>query len=284
MEKWVDLHVHTSASDGSFSPAQVVKLARAAGLAALGITDHDTVDGNAEAYAAGLLDGVEVVPGVELSCDFTPTNVHILGLFIDPANGPLAETLAEVRGFRDRRNPKILERLAALGMPVTPEEVAARAGGGTVGRPHIAAAMVVRGYVKDVAEAFEKYLARGRPAYVPRRRLAAEEGIALIHGAGGLAFLAHPGLLALAPRVVEAMIFKLARAGLDGIEVYYADHLPTDAAFLRRVAEEYELLMTGGTDFHGEAKPGIELGVGRGDLRVPYDVIVHMKARLNGRR
>jgi predicted metal-dependent phosphoesterase TrpH len=191
--------------------------------------------------------------------------------------------LADVREYRKRRNPKILAKLAELGISIELEEVAAKAGGKTVGRPHIAEVMVEKGYVADFQEAFEKYLAHHKPAYVGRRRIAAEEGIALIHGAGGLAFLAHPGVYALPPRILESMVFKLARVGLDGVEVYYADHLPTDTAFLRRVVDEYDLLASGGTDFHGAAKPGIEIGIGRGDLKIPYELVARMKARLGVR-
>jgi predicted metal-dependent phosphoesterase TrpH len=283
MDRFIDLHVHTTASDGAFTPAQVVKLAQTMGLAAIAITDHDTVAGNAEAYAEGLRDDVEVIPGVEISCDFTPTNIHMVGIFIDPTSPALSDALADVREHRQRRNPKILARLAELGMSIDLAEVTARARGETVGRPHIAEVMVAKDYVADTAEAFDRFLANGKPAYVARRRIAAEEGIQLIHAAGGLAFIAHPGLLALPPRVLEGMIFKLARAGLDGLEVYYTDHLPTDTAFMRRIADEFDLLQTGGSDFHGPAKPGVDLGRGRGDLRIPYDLVVHMKARLNGR-
>jgi hypothetical protein len=281
--EYVDLHVHTSFSDGSLKPAEVVWEAVDVGLAAIAVTDHDGVDGNAEAFAEGAQQGLEVIPGVEMSCDFTPTNVHVVGLFIDPTNDGLAEALADVREYRKRRNPKILAKLAELGIPLELEEVAAKAGGKTVGRPHIAEVMVEKGYVADFQEAFEKYLAHHKPAYVGRRRIAAEEGIALIHGAGGLAFLAHPGVYALPPRILESMVFKLARVGLDGVEVYYADHLPTDTAFLRRIVDEYDLLASGGTDFHGAAKPGIEIGIGRGDLKIPYELVARMKARLGVR-
>lgn len=253
------------------------------GLTALAITDHDCADGNAEAFAEGAQNGLEVIPGVELSCNFTPTNVHVVGLFIDPTEERFAATLEEVREYRRLRNPKILEKLTEMGMPITLEEAAAKAGGRTVGRPHIAEVMVEKGYVADFQEAFEKYLAHNKPAYVHRRRITAEEGIALLHGAGGLAFLAHPGIYALPARITENMIYKLARAGLDGVEVYYSDHLPTDTAFLRRLVDEYDLLASGGTDFHGEAKPGIEVGVGRGDLRIPYELVARMKARLGVR-
>ncbi len=283
MTKHVDLHIHTTASDGLFTPTEVVKLALKAGLGAIAITDHDAVDGNAEAFAEGAMRGLEVVPGVEISCNFTPTNVHIVGLFIDPAETALAETLAEVREYRTRRNPVILAKLAEFGMDIALEEVAAKAQGKSIGRPHIAQVMMEKGYVADFQEAFDKYLATGRPAYVVRRRISAEEGIGLIRGAGGLAFLAHPGLLALAPRILEGMIYKLARAGLDGIEVYYSDHLPTDVGTFKRVADEYDLLWGGGTDFHGPVKPGIEIGVGRGDLQIPYDLVVRMKGRLIAR-
>jgi predicted metal-dependent phosphoesterase TrpH len=283
MSQYVDLHVHTSYSDGSLKPAEVVRRALTMGLTALAVADHDSVDGNAEAFAEGAQNGLEVIPGVELSCNFTPKNVHLLGLFIDPTEEKLTETLGEVREYRTRRNPKILAKLAEIGMPLELAEVEAKAGGRTLGRPHIAEAMVERGYVADFQEAFDKYLAHNKPAYVHRRRISAEEGLQLIHGAGGLAFLAHPGVYALPPRITENMVYKLARAGLDGVEVYYSDHLPTDTAFLQRLVEEYDLLATGGTDFHGYAKPGIEVGVGRGDLHVPYELVVRMKARLGAR-
>ncbi|HUU57640.1 MAG TPA: PHP domain-containing protein [bacterium] len=283
MPGYVDLHVHTSYSDGSFTPAEVVRRAVNLGLSALAITDHDGVDGNAEAFAEGAQNGLEVIPGVEMSCNFTPKNVHVIGLFIDPAEERLVATLEEVREYRRLRNPKVLEKLAELGMPIALEEVAAKAKGRTLGRPHIAEVMVEKGYVADFQEAFEKYLAHNKPAYVHRRRLTAEEGIDLIHGAGGLAFLSHPGIYALPARITENMIYKLIRAGLDGVEVYYSDHLPTDTAFLKRIVDEYDLLAAGGTDFHGDAKPGIEVGVGRGDLEVPYELVARMKARLGAR-
>ena len=283
MAEFVDLHVHTSYSDGSLRPTEIVWLAVDMDLAAIAVVDHDTVDGNAEAFAEGAQQGLEVIPGVELSCDFTPVNVHVVGLFIDPTNSGLTEALEEVREYRKRRNPKILAKLAELGMSIDLDEVAAKTGGKTIGRPHIAEVMVEKGYVADFQEAFEKYLAYNKPAYVGRRRISAEEGVELIHGAGGLAFLAHPGIYALPPRVLDSMVFKLARAGLDGVEVYYSDHLPTDTAFLKRLVDEYDLLASGGTDFHGVAKPGVELGIGRGDIKVPYELVARMKARLGVR-
>jgi predicted metal-dependent phosphoesterase TrpH len=283
MAEYVDLHIHTTFSDGSLTPAEVVWRAVDLGLAAIAITDHDAVDGNAEAFAEGAQNGLEVITGVEISCDFTPTNVHVVGLFIDPTNEGLTEALADVREHRKRRNPKILAKLAELGMAIDIEEVAAKAKGKTIGRPHIAQVMVDKAYVADFQEAFEKYLAHNKPAYVPRRRISAEEGIDLIHGAGGLAFLAHPGVYALPPRILENVVFKLARVGLDGVEVYYSDHLPTDTAFLKRLVDEYDLLAGGGTDFHGAAKPGVEVGIGRGDLKIPYELVARMKARLGAR-
>ncbi|NIT37373.1 MAG: PHP domain-containing protein [candidate division Zixibacteria bacterium] len=283
MAEYVDLHIHTTFSDGSLTPAEVVWRAVDLGLAAIAITDHDGVDGNAEAFAEGAQNGLEVITGVEISCDFTPANVHVVGLFIDPTNEGLAEALADVREYRKRRNPKILAKLAELGMAIDLEEVAAKAKGKTIGRPHIAEVMVDKAYVADFQEAFEKYLAHNKPAYVPRRRISAEEGVDLIHGAGGLAFLAHPGVYALPPRILENVVFKLARVGLDGVEVYYSDHLPTDTAFLKRLVDEYDLLAGGGTDFHGAAKPGVEVGIGRGDLKIPYELVARMKARLGAR-
>ncbi|MBC7225738.1 MAG: PHP domain-containing protein [Thermoflexales bacterium] len=253
----VDLHVHTTASDGSLTPAQVVRLALEQGLAAIALTDHDTVEGLAEAWAAASGTGLEVVPGVEISSDWPVGDFHILGLYIDPWDGPFNECLQSMKAARLGRARKILERLAALGMPLEWDEVARFCTGNcAIGRLHIARAMVQRGYVSDVHQAFQRYIGRDGPAYVPRLRMTPVEVIGLIRRAGGVAVLAHPA----ASGVVE-YIPILASMGLQGVEVWYPDHSPEDVRLLFQLARQYHLLVTGGSDFHGlESGAGAPLG------------------------
>lgn len=251
----VDLHVHTTASDGSLTPAEVVRLALSQGLTAIALTDHDSVSGVAEAQAAARGTGLEVIPGVEISSDWPVGDFHILGLYLDPQDGPLCERLSAMRAARVGRAQKMLERLAALGMPLTWEEVLPTVNGCAIGRLHIARAMLRRGYISSLGEAF-RYIGRNGPAYVPRMRITPVEAINLIRQAGGVAILAHPA----ASGVVEH-IPTLASLGLQGIEVFYPDHSFEDVKALLRLAHQYGLLVTGGSDFHGlEPGAGAPLG------------------------
>ncbi len=255
-QKYVDLHIHTTASDGVFSPTEIVHLALERELAAIAITDHDTTAGIAEALAAAYGSGMEVVPGVELSSEGEWGDLHILGLYVDSQNGPLQKRLGELRAWRAARAQKMVERLAALGMPLEWEDVVRLSGDAAVGRLHIARALVQRGYVADIGTAFQRYIGWGKPAYVPRARLSPAEAIDLIRGAGGVAILAHPAASGVMPHIPT-----LVSLGLQGIEVWYPVHSPQDVETLLRIARRYRLLVTGGSDFHNfEANEGAPIG------------------------
>lgn len=246
MSTHIDLHVHTTASDGTLSPAAVVQEAQVNGLSLLGITDHDTVEGIAEAVAAAEGTGLTVVPGVELSVGQETREIHVLGYLFDPADPTLCETLSRIQAAREGRNEQIISQLGRLGFPVSPARVREIAGKGTVGRPHIAKGLVEAGHVSSVSEAFRRFLARGRPAYVGRERLTPAEAAALIRGAGGVAVLAHPAKLD-----GKGMIERVLEEGMEGIEVYHSDHTQSDVQLLLTLARERALLVTGGSDSHG---------------------------------
>lgn len=248
-----DLHVHTTASDGQSSPAAVVALAHQLQLDAIAITDHDTIAGIASALAhRGTL---TIIPGIELGARDGDDRVDILGYFIDVQHDGLQKCLTAFQDDRLRRGHEIIERLAQLNAPVDWSRVMAFAGGETIGRPHIAQALVEAGYVQAMTEAFDRYLGAGRPAYVARQTFSPEAAIQLIHDAGGVAVLAHPIYVKDFVMLVE----RLACAGLDGIEVCYPEHTPDIEAQARDLAHQYHLVMTGGSDFHG---PGVKAMLG----------------------
>jgi len=276
----VDLHIHTTASDGVYSPRDSVRQAAEAGLRAVAVTDHDTVAGIPEALAAGREFGIEVIPGVEVSAEFENGACHILGYFVDPAHRGLLDVLGEAREGRDRRNVEILERLKALGLDLAMADIASRAEDGSVTRAHFAAALLAKGYVKSWDEAFEKYLGRDRPAFVYRRRVEPAEAIRAIHDARGLAVLAHPRQLNRNPAETREWIERLAAEGLDGLETQSPDHSAGMARQYRAIGARLGLLETGGTDWHGRADADIRLGVGTGTVRVRYAVVEAMKERL----
>jgi len=253
----IDLHSHTTASDGQHPPAELIRLAHQAGVRQLAVTDHDTVAGLVEARAAGTTLGVEVFAGIELSAFLGGREVHVLGHFIDPANAALAELSSKLRVERRTRMEQMVSKLAALGVPVTLGEVEAFSGGENLGRPHLARALVERGWVGNVKEAFDRFLGNGKPAFVDRDRLPAARAIALIHGAGGTATLAHPAV----SKVERHEIAELAKQGLDGLEVYHSDQSPSMRAKYLAIAGELSLVPTAGSDFHGaEVAPDRHLG------------------------
>ena len=276
----VDLHVHSRASDGEYPPREIVRLAKEAGLRAIALTDHDTTAGVAEALAAADEFGVEVIPAVEVSAEFADGACHILGYFIDPSDGSLEAVLEEARAERDRRNRKILERLEALGMPLRMDEVRCHVSAGVTTRAHFAAALLEKGCVKTWDEAFEKFLGRDKPAYVPRKRVEPAEAIRVIREAGGLASLAHPRQLNRSVAETEAWIARLAECGLEAVETQSPDHSAALAKQYAASAERLGLLETGGTDWHGRNEPSFRLGVGGGAMRVPYELVERMKERL----
>lgn len=251
---FVDLQTHTTASDGALPPAQVVQAAHDAGLHAIAITDHDTVDGLAEAMDAGERLGVRIVPGVELSTHFDDDELHLLGLHLSNTEA-MRSALAELRDGRVERARRIVETLNRQGVPVTMEAILAQADGGAVGRPHVARAMVAGGWVRDFREAFDKWLGFGRPAYAAKERFDVAEGIALVHRAGGLAVWAHPGESATVTRVG-----RLADVGLDGVEVLHPSHPPYLVQKLVGIVDAAGLVPSGGSDWHGNTDGARRLG------------------------
>ena len=272
----IDLHNHSTASDGTLSPAALVRQAFDAGLSAMAITDHDCLDGIDKALAEGTKLGIEVVPGVELSTKRPDGgSLHMLGYWIRQDHSELNQTLATIREGRHDRNARICKKLAELGAPIDASRVADLAGGDVVGRPHIAQALVEAGHVKSKQEACDRYLAHGKPAYQSRRRLGPKEAIALLHAAGGLAVLAHPAIHDIPKDELKAEIQAMVEAGLDGIEVHYPHHNQATQTWLLELAAEFNLAVTGGSDFHGEFKANQPMGV----PFVPAALLEKLKAR-----
>ena len=268
----LDLHVHTAYSDGSLPPADVLTQAEKAHVSALAITDHDTVDAIPEAIEAGYRLGIEVIPGVEISSRLGTHELHILGYFLDWKDHAFLNHLDRLRAARHVRNPRILERLHAVGVHITYEEVKHLAGTDSVGRPHIARLLMQKGHVKTAKEAFDRYLAEGAAAYVPRELPSPAEAIAMIRAARGVAVLAHPSWLDRSEGIYK-ICAQLKAEGLTGVEVFYSTHRPEQTAHYLETARRLNLLMTGGSDFHGLTKPDIEVGIGRGQLKVPTKLL-----------
>ena len=271
---FIDLHTHSTASDGSRAPADVARAAKAAGLSTFALTDHDTLDGLPAARAAADELGIRMIDGIELSAVEDDTETHVLGLHLgDTAD--LSQRLVAVREMRVSRAQRIVERLNALGIPVTFDAVLRQSAGGAVGRPHVARALIAGGWVTDFREAFEKLLGNGKVAYVPKDRLALRDAIALIHRAEGIAVLAHPG-----PGVTRERIASLVELGLDGIEVLHPSHSWDDARRLDAIAGELGLVRSGGSDWHGAPDGARSLGM----MRVPAQWLADHEARVRARR
>jgi predicted metal-dependent phosphoesterase TrpH len=266
--KFADLHVHTSCSDGTFSPQELVQEALKRKLSAVAIVDHDTVEGISGAIdaAAGL--DLEVVPGIELTAQHDHQEIHLLGYFFDYRNQALLEKLKEVRANRIQRVYRIVENLKGLGVSLDPETVFSISGKATVGRMHIARALVKEKIVGSLPEAFVKYIGDKSPAYVLGFRLSVAEAIRLIQGAGGVAVLAHPYLLR-----NDNLIAEFCGYGLEGIEVYYPEHSQSMVNFYLDLAKRLNLLVTGGTDFHGSAKPDLKLGM----IKFPLELVEKLR-------
>jgi predicted metal-dependent phosphoesterase TrpH len=274
--KLIDLHTHTTASDGSLSPGELVRHARKVGLTAIAITDHDTVEGVDEALDQARHIDVEVIPGVEIGVDFA-SEMHILGYFPNRNHLNIKTILEKLRNNRQERNPKMIRKLNELGINISLDEVEKEAGGNIVARPHFAGVMVKKGYVSSVKEAFDAYLTPGKPAYVKKDKLTPEEGIGKIIDAGGIPVLAHPIYLGMQEKQLDDLLTRLTVCGLKGIEAYYVDNSDEQTEELLMLAEKHKLLVTGGSDFHGAFKPDIELGSGRGNLRIPYILLDRLK-------
>lgn len=260
-----DLHCHTTASDGTLTPAELVRLASEIGLAAVGVTDHDSVDGIAAAQAEGRRLGVEVIPGLELNTDYEGSEIHILGYYMNLGSRQLQLGLANLRDARNLRVKLIVEKLAQIGLKVDLCRIMEIASDGAVGRPHVAQAMIEKGYVSSIKQAFDQYIGTGCPAYVSRYKLTPQQGIGLIRQANGVAVLAHPGLVRR-----DDLIKCFIDAGLNGIEVYHTSHTPAYEKRYAELAERLGLLLTGGSDFHG---PGRKEGISLGDRTVSLETV-----------
>ncbi len=277
----IDLHTHSTASDGSDSPSRVVDLAVEAGLRALALTDHDTQEGIAEAQAAARDAGILLIPGVELSLQFDSGGMHLIVLWLQPGMGPLQDRLQGLQDGRGTRNERIVDLLVAAGMPMTIEEVLDEAGGGTVGRPHIAAVMMRHGYVPDIRTAFDEWLGAGKPAYAGRDRLAPEEAISLARESGAVPVLAHPHTLGITTASeMSDLLTRLRRAGLIGLEAHYSSYRAHERAGYADLARRFDLIPSGGSDYHGTYKPGLSIGSGYGDLAIPGDLMDRLSDRV----
>jgi len=276
----IDLHTHSTFSDGSLSPEELATLAADADLSAVALTDHDTTDGVPRFIKACEDVGIEGVPGVEISVDFEPGTMHMLGFFMDINNTALQAALLNIREGREQRNRKIIEKLCNLGMELEWDEVASLAdvsGKGVIGRPHIMQAMMNRGYVAAKDEAFDKFLGKGKSAYVDRFRLSPREGIECIRAAGGVPVLAHPFTLGLKFGKLRRCVGELVGYGLQGIEVYYSMHNDALRSQYMSLVEEFSLVATGGSDFHGDMNPSIQIGRGFGNVKVDDSVLVKLR-------
>ena len=275
--KRIDLHIHTTASDGTFTPEEVVREASRLGLAAVAITDHDTAAGYARAAAEGEKRGLEVVPGIEISTKFRSA-VHILGYYIDAQSPALGEVLDWMHRDREERNVKLCAMLRASGVDIDIERMHARFGD-LVGRPHFAEIMIENGMARDMNDAFERLLNKNKPFFIPRQFLPIERSIEIIREAGGTAVLAHPFQYRLDDAALRELIEHCMESGLEGMECRYSGYDAAQTAYLEALAAEYGLVRTGGSDFHGAIKGEIRLGEGKGGLNVPYAFLEELRSR-----
>lgn len=278
----IDLHTHSTASDGTYSPAEVAELAKNIGLSAIALTDHDTIDGLKEFQEKGTALGIETIAGIEFAalwdCCHRP-EIHIVGLGFDPAHPLLHARMKEIQESRELRNRKMCEKLSSIGLPMTLEEVAANAGGEIITRAHFANVLLQKGYIARKEDAFSRYISPGLPGYAEREFLTPELCIRTIKEAGGAAVLAHPTLYSLSPDQIEALCRELIGYGLDGIECQYSTYSSAERKTITGIAEKLGLLPSGGSDFHGKNKPNIHLGSGKSNLSVPYEFWEELKKR-----
>lgn len=274
---FIDLHVHTTGSDGTVTPENTVRLAAEKGLRAIAITDHDTAEAVPAALQAGQACGVEVVPGIELSVDYLGYGIHILGYFIDPHSPAMARLLDWVVAERKRRNRRMIALMQQDGIPITAEALAQRWPDAVVGRPHMAVFLVDCGLATSVRDAFDRYLSIGRKYFLKREYIPLDEAFQVIREAGGKAVFAHPFQYKLPEEGLLALTRTLKDAGAVGIECLYSGYTPEQTGYLKRLAADFGMVVTGGSDFHGTRKPHIALGTGTGDLRVPYELLEKLK-------
>lgn len=276
--KQIDLHTHSNASDGSCSPAEVIKMAADAGLSAVALTDHDTMNGVPEALEAAQKINIECIPGIELSAVYGDREVHIVGLFLEPKDPVLADRLAAFQHIREQRNLKMIEKMKAAGVDITMEKLRALEGDAVITRANLARYLVHTGYAASIKEVFDKYLSPGMPFYVPKTGVSPEDAVRAICDGGGVAILAHPLLYGFTSSQLDTCIELLKGCGLRGIETYYSTYSPADERNMKRLANRHHLLWSGGSDFHGSVKPHIQIGKGMGHLVIPYEVLEKLRA------
>lgn len=273
----IDLHTHSYASDGSLSPAEVVKAAKNANLKAIALTDHDTIDGVREALeAAGQLD-IECIPGIELSAFYKNLEVHIVGLFLNIDDPKLNQRLNDFRMIRENRNTRMIEKMQAAGVDITMEKLRKLEGDAVITRANIARYLLHIGYIQSINEAFDKYLSPGMPFFVQKTGVTPKDAIEAIRENGGIAILAHPLTYKFTRQELIECIETLKSYGLQGIETYYSTFSDADHRDMKRLADKYGLLHSGGSDFHGNVKPHIQIGKGMGKLVIPYDILEKMR-------
>lgn len=276
----IDLHTHSTFSDGTFTPLQLVKYAEEKGLKAFALTDHDTTEGVKEAKS--IETNVEVISGVEISTRYDKKEIHIVGLYVNENDADLNKQLKYYREKRVTRNFEISEKLNSLGVNITIDDVKESCTGDVISRAHIAKALVSKGFVGSYTEAFDRYLGDNKCAYVPRETLNYEESMELITKAGGVPVLAHPLLYKMSDTNLENMMVKLRQKGLKAVEVYYSTHSNSDTQHIMAMANRVGLIYSGGSDFHGATKPKIDMGTGMGKLAVPYEILEKIRGERNG--
>ncbi len=277
MQRLIDLHTHTTASDGTDSPAGLVAKAKAANLAAIAVTDHDTVSGLASARAAGTELGLEVVPGVELAVSSPYGEIHLLGLWLPEETPRLAPALEAVRNERDKRNRLMLAKLRENGIDINYDELQALAGCESAGRLHMARLLVAKGFCRSAQEAFSTLLGEKGRMHVPRVLPTPQEGMQMLRAEGAVTVFAHPMLLKAPQDWLQKTAGELAGMGLDAVEAYHPEHNAAGTRFCEKMAKRYGLALSGGSDYHGGAKPDVALGYGKGNLRVPYDLLEKLR-------
>ena len=274
---YIDLHIHSTASDGTDTPTQIVQKAAKLGLAAIAVTDHDSVSGVAEAVQAGKEYSVEVVPGIEVSSDYRDENVHILGYFIDIDAPAMRPVLDWVKVERMDRNVKLVEMFQRDGFDISMEALLREYPGSVLGRPHFCEYLMHKGYISTVKEGFDKYLGEGKPYYLPKRRISIATAVETIVGAGGVPVLAHPFMYHYSkPEIIE-LIETVKDLGIRAVEAYYSEFSDEQTEWLLRAAEKYGLGISGGSDYHGPRKPHIAIGTGCNNLAIPYSVLENLR-------
>lgn len=276
--KYIDLHVHSTCSDGTFSPTELVALAKKTGLSAFALTDHDTVKGVPEAMAAGKKEGIEVLPGIEFSTEYNGKDIHVVGLEFDYESPVFLEEIQRFQDSRHLRNRKMIDKLREEGgIDISWEQMEAAFGEAVWTRAHFARYLLDHHYIETMQEAFSRYVGDNCPYFVPREKVTPEQAVALIRKTGGIPVLAHPLQYHLPDGELRTLVHSLKKEGLIGIEALYSTHSQTDENYVRHLARLEGIQISGGSDFHGSNKPTISLGTGRGNLKISYDILTNLR-------